>query len=241
MTEYQLLFLLTLICCLTYSFEIVFGLAGTIIMLPVLSFFFSSKTLVIYSLLPQVIVTIIALHRSYNKISFKTFFIMICFATTGGLTGGYLFQNIPHSMFEIILAVIISLAGIFLIISPNFKLNKTVQKILDAFAGLSHALFGISGPIVMTRLMCTFKDKTTIRNNALLFYLGINIIRIINYTINKSFNAQIIKMFYVSAPFLIIILYFSEKLHFKINDVIFKKIVAWIIFLCGIMMIIKSL
>ncbi|HLC44507.1 MAG TPA: hypothetical protein VJK50_01555, partial [Patescibacteria group bacterium] len=55
---------LTLICTLTYTFEIVFGLAGTILMLPLLSFLYDAKTLVIYSVLPQILVAVIGLVRS---------------------------------------------------------------------------------------------------------------------------------------------------------------------------------
>jgi hypothetical protein len=37
---------LTVVCILTYTFEIIFGLAGTIMMLMVMTFFFDTKTLV---------------------------------------------------------------------------------------------------------------------------------------------------------------------------------------------------
>jgi len=46
------LIVLTLVCALTYTFEIVFGLAGTILMQPLLSFLCDARTLVIYSVLP---------------------------------------------------------------------------------------------------------------------------------------------------------------------------------------------
>ena len=48
--------LLTLVCVVTYTFEIVFGIAGTIMMLALMSFFYDARTLVIYSVLPQILV-----------------------------------------------------------------------------------------------------------------------------------------------------------------------------------------
>ena len=61
--------LLTLVCVLTYTFEIVFGLAGTILMLPLplLSHLYPPKTLVIYSVVPQILVAAIGLVRSPKK------------------------------------------------------------------------------------------------------------------------------------------------------------------------------
>ena len=85
------LIILTLVCALTYSFEIVFGLAGTILMLPVLSFFFDTKTLVIYSILPQILVAVIGLARSPRTVKLEFLAKMLLFATLGALAGLYLF------------------------------------------------------------------------------------------------------------------------------------------------------
>ncbi len=241
MSETALLTILTLVCALTYSFEITFGLAGTILMLPILSFFFPAKTLVIYSLLPQIIVSAIAISRSYKKVHLKTLGTMTIFAAAGVVIGSLLFKGISTDTLQLLLAIIITLTGLFLIIAPSFKIKKQALFFVDMGGGFSHALFGISGPIVMTRLLGTFKDKTRIRNNALAFYLGINLIRGVNYLINNSITPQIFKMFYSSAPFLIIILFFADKLHFKINDQIFKKAAAWIILGSGLVLIIKTI
>ena len=80
MSEFQLIVILVVVCSLTYSFEIVFGLAGTVLMLPVLGLFFDSKTLVIYSILPQLLVAVIALLKSYNKLDVKEFLSMMLLA-----------------------------------------------------------------------------------------------------------------------------------------------------------------
>ncbi len=225
---------LIVVCSLTYSFEIIFGLAGTIMMMPVLGFVFDSKTLVIYSLLPQMMVTSIALSKSYRKINIKEWAIMMVSATIGALAGSYLFGYIPNDIFKRILAAIIILSGIYLVISPGFKAGKKSRRIMDLFAGLSHSLFGISGPIVMTRLLGTFEDKTVIRNGALLFFFSLNIIRVINYRINNLITPEIWNMFAASAPFLFIVLYFAERLHIKISDQRFKRVIAWVILLSGI-------
>lgn len=239
MGETELTAILITVCALTYSFEIVFGLAGTIMMLPIMGFFMDGKTLVIYSLLPQILVATIALSKSYKKIDLRIFLTMMALAALGGVAGGHFFVQIPHEIFKRLLATVIIIAGIFLIVSPNFKINATGRRVLDFSAGLSHALFGISGPIVMTRLLSSFEDKTVIRNNALLFFSGLNCIRAIYYLINGNITPDIQKMYLISAIFLAPVLFFAERLHVKINDALFKKVVAWIILFCGIVYLIK--
>lgn len=237
----ELTVFLIVICSITYSFEVVFGLAGTVIMVAILSFVIPSKTLVVYSLLPQIIVGSIVLIKSFgsgkvNKIEATK---MLASALAGAITGSYLFALVPNQMFKQILSVVIILVGIYLIVSPSFNTHKRFRLILDLSAGISHSLFGISGPIVMTRLMGTFQDKTVIRNNALLFYLGLNMIRLINYISNKMITPNIWKLYFYSAPALILVLFFAEKLHSRISDIKFKKIVAWLILISGVVYFIR--
>ena len=234
MVGIELMIFLIAVCSLTYSFEIIFGLAGTILMMPILGLAFESKTLVIYSLLPQMMVTIIALIKSYDKINIKEWAIMLFSAAIGAIIGSYLFSYIPNVIFKRLLSLMIILAGAYLIISPDFQVGKKGRRLIDFFSGLSHSLFGICGPLVMTRLLGTFEDKTTIRNNALLFYFGINIVRAINYYLNVLITIDIWKMFAISAPILFPVLFFSERLHFKISDQKFKVVVSWIILLSGL-------
>ena len=72
--------LLTLVCVITYTIEITFGLAGTILMLMVLSFVFDTKTLVIYSILPQILVGSIGLIRSPKTVQPRVLAGMLAFA-----------------------------------------------------------------------------------------------------------------------------------------------------------------
>ena len=233
MSDTLLMALLVGVCAVTYSFEIVFGLAGTVLMLPILGFFFDSKTLVVYSLLPQLLVASIALAHSHRKLDLKLLGSMLGLAAVGSILGGFFFAHIPLPIFRRILAVVIVLAGIFLIVTPHFRLGGVGRRILDFAAGISHALFGISGPIVMTRLLGTLTDKTVIRNNALCFFTGLNCIRAGYYFVNGALTPQIQKMFLVSIPVLIPVLFFARGLHFKLNDALFKKVAAWVILLCG--------
>lgn len=239
MTDLPLMALLVIVCALTYSFEIVFGLAGTIMMLPILGFFFDSKTLVIYSLLPQLLVAGIAILKSHRKLNFRLLLPMLGLAALGGLLGGYFFIQIPQELFRRILGAVIVLSGIFLIVSPHFQIGSIGQRILDFSAGLSHALFGISGPIVMTRLLGSLEDKTLIRNSALFFFSGLNCVRAVYYLVNGVFTDEIRRMFWVSAIFLIPILFFADRLHFRMGNTLFRKVVSWVILLCGVVYLVK--
>ena len=226
---------LTLVCIVTYTFEIVFGLAGTVLLLTVLTWLYDAKTLVIYSALPQILVASIGLLRSPRTVQLNVLSSMLVFAGVGAVVGLYLFYQFPLPLFQLLLASTITMFGAYLVASPNrFQLTPALARVLDTIAGFSAALFGISGPVVMTRLMATFPDKTVVRNYALAFFLTLNLFRVGGYILNGTFTAPILEMMLVSGPFIAAVLWHSNKLHFHVNEKLFRRVVAWVVLFGGI-------
>ena len=233
--------ILTVVCSITFTFEIVFGLAGTIMMLMVMTLFFDARTLVIYSILPQILAASIGLYRSPKTVSIKFLSKMLGFGAIGGIAGMTLFYRFPASVFYIILSIAITAFGLFLVISPRIiRLKPVTQRFLDILAGTSQMLIGISGPIAMTRLLGSFENKLVIRNYALAFFLVMNIIRCGGYVINHTITDEVIKMMLVSGPILAIVLWNSNHLHVKVNELVFRKVVSWVILLGGISLLIRT-
>lgn len=226
---------LTVVCILTYTFEIVFGLAGTVMLLTALTWLYDAKTLVIYSVLPQVLVAGIGLLRSPRTVRLDFLAGMLVFAGMGGLAGLYLFYQFPLPLFQMLLAATITLFGIYLVVSPNrFRLTPSLARFLDTLAGFSAALFGISGPVTMTRLMATFSNKTMVRNYAFAFFLSLNLFRVGGYLLNGTFTRPIVEMMLVSGPFIAAALWHSNQLHFHVNEKLFRQVVAWVVLFGGL-------
>ncbi|MDX5152302.1 MAG: sulfite exporter TauE/SafE family protein [Acidiferrobacterales bacterium] len=231
----ELVLLLTAVCAVTYTFEIVFGLAGTIIMLMVMTFFFDAKLLVVYSVLPQILVAVIGLYRSPRTVEFREWLAMVSFALAGGIVGIAVFYYFPGDSFRYLLASVITLTGMYLVVSPKrFAIGRRLGRGLDLLGGMSQGMVGISGPIVMTRLLGTYDNKTLVRNYALAFYLALNMGRLSVYVAQGTIDGNILKMMAISGPVLFIVLWFSNHLHFKTNEALFRKVVSWVILFGGI-------
>jgi uncharacterized membrane protein YfcA len=231
----QELAILVIVCVLTYSFEIVYGLAGTIIMVTVLSAIYDAKTLVIYSVLPQILVGTIGLWRSPRTVDVRVLGSMLVFAVIGALTGLVIFYRFPEHLFRHVLAGAITLFGILLVARPHpVALSPLAARSLDVLAGASQALFGISGPVAMARLMATWHDKTIVRNYALAFFLSLNIVRAATYTVRHTFTPEILQMMWVSAPFLAVTLWTTNHLHFRVPQGHFRQVVSWAILIGGV-------
>lgn len=237
----SLIILLTVVCMVTYTFEIIFGLAGTIMMITVMSHFMDTKTLVIYSILPQILTGSIGLLRSPRTVEIRFLAGMVTFASIGAVFGLYLFYYFSVQVFHTLLTSVIILFGLYLVTAhKNPRLSPVINRSLDTLAGTSQALFGISGPIAMTRLMASFDEKIRIRNYALAFFLSMNLFRGGGYLLNKTVTAEIGEMMLYSAPFLMVTLWFSNHLHLHVNEQLFKRVVSWMILLGGVTMFINS-
>lgn len=233
--------ILTFVCSITFTFEIVFGLAGTIMMLMVMTLLIDAKTLVIYSILPQILTATIGLIRSEKTVDSAYLVKMLLFASTGSILGLFLFYRFSTETFYYLLASAISIFGLFLVMSPHvIRLNPLTQRILDVIAGVSQALFGISGPIAMTRLIGSFSNKLMIRNYALAFFLCMNLFRGGAYIVNGTITNEILNMMLVSGPVLALVLWNANHLHLKVNEVVFRKVVSWIILLGGASLLLNS-
>ena len=224
---------LTLVCIVTYTFEIVFGLAGTVVLLTLLTWLYDAKTLVIYSALPQILVAVIGLWRTPRSVRLEVLAGMLAFASLGAVLGLYLFYQFPLALFQFLLAATIVLFGLYLVVTPNrLRMTPALGRSLDTLAGFSAALFGISGPITMTRLLATHTDKTIVRNYAFAFFLSTNLFRVGGYIVNGSYSWPILEMMLFSGPFIAVALWHSHQLHFKVNEKLFRRVVAWVV-LCG--------
>ena len=229
------LILLTLVCIVTYTFEIVFGLAGTILLLTLLTWLYDAKTLVIYSTLPQILVGAIGLARSPRTVRWPVLAGMLGFAGLGGIVGLYLFYRVPAGLFQLLLAAVITLSGLWLVLAPGrLRLTPLSAHALDTLAGVSQALFGISGPVAMTRMLASFPDKTTVRNYALAFFLALNLFRAAGYLLNGTFTADNGLMMLFTGPFIALALWFGNRLHFRVNEQRFRQVVAWVILAGGV-------
>ena len=171
---------------------------------------------------------------------------MLMFAFIGMLVGMLIFHYLNERLFELLLAIFITACGVYIVTShdnPRFK--KSTLHSLDFTAGMSQQMFGISGPIAMTRIIGSHSDKTVIRNYALAFFLSLNIVRALSYIvveINSTgwtlFNPQILKAMVIAAPILLITLLVSNQMHFKVRQESFKKILSWVILIGGLYMLI---
>lgn len=79
-----------------------------------------------------------------------------------------------------------------------------------------------------------------VRNYAFAFFLTMNLFRAAGYAVNHTYTAEIARMMLVSAPFLAVALWYGNHLHFKLNETVFRRTVAWVILLGGLSLFLNA-
>jgi len=229
------------VCAITYAVEIVFGLGGTVLMIPVLRWWFPEKTLVVFSVLPQILVAVIGLAASPWVINLRFLLRVLLFATAGAVLGLVVFHQMNSALYAQCLALVLIATGLYLFYRPaHVRAGAGTGHVLDTSAGFAQGLFGISGPISMTRFLGTFDNKTVVRNYGFAFFLTLNLVRAAGYTISGQFDQQIATMMLVATPVLGIVLWFANRWHFRLSEQGFRRMAAGLIVIGGLSLFFRT-
>ena len=121
----------------------------------------------------------------------------------------------------------------------NYKLPKTFKGFLFLISGISHGIFGIGGPFLISALKDDFKNKSAMRTTMAVFFVTFNLVRFLQLTINKQFTSD----FFAEIWWMVIPVFFAiklgYKLHLKIDELMIKKIVSIMVFCAGIQFLIR--
>jgi len=200
-----------------------------------LSWWFPEKTLVVFSVLPQILVAVIGLIASPWVIQWNFLIRVLAFALVGAIAGLLVFNHMSAALYAQCLALMLVATGLHLFYRPSpLRVSVSTGHALDTGAGFAQGLFGISGPISMTRFLGTFDDKTVVRNYGFAFFLTLNLVRAVGYTVSGQFDRQALFMMLAAAPVLMLVLWFANRWHFKLSDRGFRRVAAGLIVLGGV-------
>ena len=92
---------------------------------------------------------------------------------------------------------------------------------------------------MMSALSTTMDDGRGTRW-LVLFSLALNLFRGGGYVIHRTVTPDIGLMMLVSGPFIAVALWYSNHLHFRVNETLFRRVVAWMILVGGLSLFYRS-
>ena len=214
------------------------GFANSLIIVPVLSLFLNINLVIGIAGLFSLIGGGILYYKTKKQIK-KEFIPILIFVLIGTFIGTHFLVSYSTELLESVMG------GVIILFSIPIMLNKTFHRAKNKFYGCVAGFFsGIFGGMFTTDgppLAIYFGNKL----NKGSFRATINIIFVINaiwinilYFLRGISTIETAKYALWLLPALILGVYIGSRLHFKINEIVFKRILAGILFVVGVSFIV---
>jgi len=231
--------LLVAVVCVAYFFEVITGFGGTVIAFSILAFFFDMKFLIVYSVFPQLLVQLRVFTASWRYFDFRFLVSMLFWAFIGGAVGIFLFDVLSSFILKKILGVGIFLVALYSLFSKSGReqIGGLGRKIILFIAGVSHALIGISGPLLVVYLSTFSLKKDVFRVMLISMFFSLNIVRTVGYVSTGAFTNEIVSAWVWTLPFLTVTLVIGNKVFHRINEEAFKKVISVFLLITGVLLL----
>ncbi|MBW2989357.1 sulfite exporter TauE/SafE family protein [Candidatus Woesearchaeota archaeon] len=236
MDFFQIVIIASLIVFIAFFIRGMTGFANSLILVPLLSLFLDIKIVVSIAAMIALIAGIYLFHITKEKIE-KEFIFVLIFVLIGTFIGTNFLVRYSSDLLKKAFGVVIILFSIQMFFD---KKPKKIKKYWGALAGI---IAGILGGMFTTNgppLAIYFGNKLKKQS----FRATLNVIFLIDtvwlnvlYVLRGVTTFENLKLAVMLLPALLLGVYFGAKAHLRIDETLFKRIVAVILLIVGIVFI----
>ncbi len=232
--------LIILVLSVAFFCESVIGFGGLLIALSVLSFFVEIKILTPTIIYVGFIASIIVLCTDRKTINWSLIVKnIIPISFTGTILGVMLFNYASEVILLKVFAIFLIIVTVKSLIFSKLKLIKIFRTPLLFLGGVAHGLFSIGGPFTILAVKDEFKSKNSLRSTMAVYFAFFNFIRFLQLTYLKKYEiSEYFAMWWLIFPIFLAVL-LGYRIHLKLPEDLFKKIINLLLLLAGLIYIIK--
>lgn len=244
MSFLTVILLLSLVIFITHSLEAVTGFGCTVLAFP---FVIAITGDIGYSkIILSILGWLLAIYFAavnYRRINWRQFAIIASLAALGLPLGILIFKNLDGDMLKRILGGFIVLsAGIQLYKLYNVRERKAARfnplnYLYLFFGGIVHGAFATGGPLIVLYSAKKITNKGEFRATMCLLWSVLNTFLMIQYITDGALTPEIGITTAALIPSMVLSIVVGEKIHKKVNEELFKKIVFWLLLVVGVVML----
>lgn len=190
------------IVIIAYIIKSVTGFGTSLLLIPVLSYYFDLKTSVAIAALGDVLSSGIIAYRDRQNFKIPDLKELAIGLFIGTIFGVLALNNINSEILKKFLAIFIITYLIIQSAIPKIQITNQKEKsvlgyIFGLIGGIFGGLFNLNGPAVFIYTNSIFSDKNQIRANMVLIFLADSIWRTTLFSINGTLNFETFKSFLI--------------------------------------------
>jgi uncharacterized membrane protein YfcA len=240
MTTTEIILLAGFIVLIGHFIKGLCGFANALFAIPLLALFLDVKFVVPVFLLFDFISGLVMTAQNRKLIDKKSALLVLSGLVIGTAVGTYLLVSFGNEALKRIFGVVVVLFALRILILDNEKIRKEIRRIWAPVSGLAGgctgAMFGLNGPPLVLYLTHQLKDKQILRATLYGLFFVDACYRLILYSFNRLITVEVVQFALYLTPFLLVGLALGSRLHAKVSEVAFRKTVASILVITGILL-----
>ncbi len=226
---------------LGFFVESIVGFGGGLIAYAMLSFVTDLKTMILAGLYIGTCSSAYIAYtdfKSFDKKIFKSL-LPICFV--GTVFGVFIFSKFSAEVLSLIFGILLVSLAIKTMFFDKFIFPKIFKQKLLFIGGISHGAFGIGGPFIANALKDDFKNKSNFRTTLAVFFTVFNLVRFAQLSLQNEIKPEFFAAIWWTIIPVFLAIKLGYKIHLKISEDIFKKLIGLMTILAGLKFLSKVL
>jgi uncharacterized membrane protein YfcA len=219
------------------------GFASALFAIPLLVIFLDIRFVVPVFLLFDFISGLVLTIQTRKSIDKGNALLLLSGLVVGTAIGTYILVSFGDDILRRIFGVLVILFALKILIWNNEGAKKQISKIWAPVSGFLGGcvggMFGLNGPPMVLYLTHQLKDKQVFRATLYGVFFVDACYRLILYSFNRLITIEVIKFALYLTPFLLVGLILGSKLNTKIEESLFRKVIAVILIGTGVLLLIK--
>ena len=217
------------------------GFASDLFAIPLLALFLDIRFVVPVFLLFDLIGGAIMTVQNRRFIQWKTTFVLLVGLAVGTAIGTYFLVSFGNEALRKVFGAVVILFALKILIWDNAEVRKEISSIWAPVSGFvggcTGGVFGLNGPPLVLYLARKLSDRRIFRATLYGIFFVDACYRLILYSASGLITWEVIRFALYLTPFLLIGLLLGSKLHAKVNESVFRKVIALILVVTGILLI----
>ncbi len=219
---------------LGFFVESIVGFGGGLIAYAILSFAIDLKTMILAGLYIGTCSSAYIAYtdfKSFDKKIFKSL-VPICFV--GTVFGVFIFSKFSSEFLSLIFGILLISLAIKTMFFDQFTFPRIFKQKLLFIGGISHGAFGIGGPFVANALKNDFQNKSNFRTTLAVFFTVFNLVRLVQLSLQNQIKPEFFFGIWWTIIPVFLAIKLGYKIHLKISEDIFKKLIGLMTILAGL-------
>lgn len=219
------------------------GFGEAVVGMPLLAFIIDIKTATPLMALTASTLAILLLFTSWKKISIKDTWPFILSTAIGLPVGLYYLKNTSDELIKATLGILLVLFGVYYLFVKNLPHLKSekLSLLFGFFAGILGGAYNTNGPPTVIYGVLRRWPAQNFRATLQGIFFPTGLIITISHGISGLWTGIVITSYLYALPVIVLGFYIGNKIHHKLNEDEFRKIIYIFILIIGVILLLNSI